>query len=284
MSGRCGGRLRSSLAGLAAIWIAAFLAAVAFADETWVPTVDRSVDLAQSKNGWREVWGGADAARDQWLVYSGMTVAPWSSDIYSDGWRLRVGGGYGQYGYDRDVFNDPGCGTPLTVACSYGSKHFEVEHSYAEALIGYHLRLGALTAKAFAGASMSTERHLTPDTSSSHDGTEFGAKGGVELWLNIGEVGWTSLDGSYASARDESAARWRTGWRVEPRMSIGPEIRYDKNIESDAGERNGRAGLFARYDWAGGEVSVAGGGVGRVDGWTTKDLSPYGTLNVLFQY
>ncbi len=284
MRGRCRGRERSSVAGLTAIWIAAFLAAPALADETGTSALDRSADLAQSKYGWHEVWGGADAARDQWLVYSGMTVAPWSSDIYSDGWRLRVGGGYGRYGYDRDVVNDPVCGTPLTVACSYDSKHFQVEHSYAEALIGYHLRLGALTAKAFAGASMSSERHLNPDPNSSSDGTEYGAKGALELWLNTGEAAWTSLDGSYATTRNESSARWRAGWRVEPRFSVGPELRYDKNIESGEGEWNGRAGLFARYVWTGGEVSLAGGGVAQVNEWATKDLSPYGTLNALFQY
>ncbi len=39
-----------------------------FADETGISALDRSADLAQSKYGWREVWGGADAARDQWLA------------------------------------------------------------------------------------------------------------------------------------------------------------------------------------------------------------------------
>ncbi|MES1179865.1 MAG: cellulose biosynthesis protein BcsS, partial [Hyphomicrobium sp.] len=56
-------------------------------------------DQIQSRYGWREIYGGVDAARDQWLSYSGMTMAPWSRGIYSDGWRIRLGGGYGQYGY-----------------------------------------------------------------------------------------------------------------------------------------------------------------------------------------
>jgi hypothetical protein len=49
-------------------------------------------------HGWREVWGGADASAHVWLIYSGMTVAP-HSDIFSDGLRLRVAGGYGGYTY-----------------------------------------------------------------------------------------------------------------------------------------------------------------------------------------
>jgi hypothetical protein len=284
MRGRLGVSERLSFVGCAATCVAALSTAPAFADETWFPAADQSADLGPSKFGWREVFGGADAARDQWLVYSGMTVAPWSREIYSDGWRLRIGGGYGQFGYDRDVVNDPGCGTPPAVACSYSSKHFEVDHSYAEALVGYHLRLGELTAKAFAGASMSSEQHLKPDPMSTVDGTQYGAKVALELWLNMGDAAWTSLDGSYATARSESYARWRAGWRVEPQLSVGPELRYDKNIESSEDEWDAHAGLFARYEWIGGEVSLAGGAAGRIDNWGTKDLSPYGTLNVLFQY
>jgi hypothetical protein len=67
-------------------------------------------------------------------------------------------------------------------------------------------------------------------------------------------------------------------------VSIGPELRYDKNIEAGEGNWNGRGGLFVRYEWAGGEVSVAGGLGGRVDDWDATDISPYGTLNVLSQF
>ena len=114
--------------------------------------------------GWREFYGGVDATHDQWLAYSGMTVAPsWSNDIYSNGWRLRVGGGYGRYSYERDVLVDPVCGTPLSLACAYHRKRFDAAHSYAEALVGYYLQLGALTAKAFAGAAFSSNATSPPD-------------------------------------------------------------------------------------------------------------------------
>jgi hypothetical protein len=46
--------------------------------------------------GWREVWVGADASTHVWLVYGGMTIAPFS-DMFSDGLRLRVASGYGGY-------------------------------------------------------------------------------------------------------------------------------------------------------------------------------------------
>ena len=110
----------------------------------------------QPEYGWREVSGGVDAAGNQWLTtYSGMTPAPLSPDIYSDGWRLRVGGGYRQYSYDR--------GVPNTVACRYRSERVRVDHSYTEALVGYNLRLGQLTAKAFAGVVLRTTREVRPE-------------------------------------------------------------------------------------------------------------------------
>lgn len=250
-------------------------------------SIDQSADVLPSNFGWREIWSGIDAADDQWLFYSGMTAAPWSRDIYSDGWRLRVGGGYGQFGYDAKAPRQPCGDATLNDSCTEvgrASQHYRVEHAYAEALIGYYLRLGSLTAKAFAGASMSTEHHLTRDPSNHDDGTEYGAKVALELWLNMGDEAWSSLDLSYATARSESSSRWRTGWRLEPHLSVGPELRYDRNVETGNGDWNGRAGLFARYDWVGGEVSLAGGVSSRVDDWDTADVSPYGTLNVLFQY
>jgi hypothetical protein len=243
---------------------------------------------SQSQYGWREVYGGVDAARDQWLFYSGTTVAPLSPNLYSDGWRLRFGGGYGQYGYDA-VGPHASCGDATqNDICSEGDRkrqHYEVAHSYAEALLGYYLQLGRLTAKAFAGASMSSEHHVNAvDPTHDNDGTEFGVKGALELWLTLSDTSWTSLDLSYSTARNESASRWRSGWRVTPKLSIGPELRYDKNIETGDGAWNGRAGLFARYQWTGGELSVAGGAAWWVDDWAPKDPSAYGTFNVLFQY
>lgn len=140
--------------------------------------------------GRSEVWGGVDAAHDQWLAYSGMTVAPWSGDIYSDGWRIRVAAAYGQYRYDGDL-------------------RYIVDRSYTEALIGYYMRLGDLTAKAFSGPAISTHLHYQPDPNARLDGTQYGAKAALELWWNVTDVVWTSLDISATQRR--SARRRRTG-------------------------------------------------------------------------
>lgn len=249
--------------------------------------IDPSPPQPQTLYGWREIWTGVDAAQDQWLLYSGMTVAPWSRDIYSDGWRIRIAGGYGRYGYDGWAPREPCGDATQNDACTEAGRkhrHYTVAHDYAEVLLGYYLQLGALTAKAFAGAIMSSERHLVEDPANDNDGTEYGFKGALELWLNMGVRTWSSLDLSYATARNETSARWRTGWRIAEHVSVGPELRYDQNIETKEGEWNGRGGGFIRYDWTGGEISFAGGVTGRVDEWDATDVSPYGTLNVLFQF
>lgn len=266
--------------------------------------IDPPPEGVQVAYGWREAWTGVDAARDQWLAYSGMTIAPWSRDIYSDGLRLRLGGGYGQYGYDIDPSRHDTCEKIVLGACDDpggGKKHYKVGQTYAELLIGYYLRLGALTAKAFAGASMSRQKHITDvpktaDDNGNGDGTYVGAKAALELWLDINPKAWTSLDASYTTARDETSLRWRAGWRVTPQISVGPELRYNKNRETDDGfwddkesryvryDWDGRAGLFGRYEWQGGELSLAGGFASPVENWTARDRSIYGTLNVLLQF
>ena len=237
-----------------------------------------------------ETWAGVDVIRDSWLSYSGTTFAPFSPTLHSDGWRLRLGGGYGQYSYRGstgalsigDGVIDPteeDGRSPDTGE----TRRYVVDRSYAEALLGYHLRLGELTAKAFAGAAMSSHTHRTPDPTTSLSGTQYGFKSALELWLNLGEACWTSLDVSYSSAHDEASGRWRAGYLVAPQISIGPELKYDRNVEGGAGW-TGRGGMFARYFWDGGEISLAGGVVRKDEKNSDAKHGPYGTLNVLFQY
>jgi hypothetical protein len=232
-----------------------------------------------------EVSVGVDAARDQWIVYSNLTSAPWGGSLYSDGWRLRLGGGYGQFGYDASHPIGLPCGSPTSDPCRYLRHHYTVDQSYAEALFGYSQQLGSVTAKAFAGAAMTSQKHRTIEPGNGYDGVRYGGKVALELWYDVSAHVWTSLDASYATSRDETSARWRGGWRMGSSLSIGPELRYDKNIETAEGYWNGRVGLFARYEWDKGEVSLAGGHTTVADGARSLEWSsPYATLNMLWHY
>lgn len=233
----------------------------------------------QQKLGWAEVWSGADATRDVWVLYSGVTLAPWS-DIREDGIRLRAGGGYGQYSYRGSKIAPSPCGSPRFAPCVYVPQEFNVDVSFIDALVGYQKRFGELTAKAFVGVSGISHQFDVRDPNNEVIGAAVGARALIELWLNLGPQAWTSLDLGYTSAHETGSARWRAGWRIIPAVSIGPEVKYDTNAEDDAT----RAGAFLRYEWSGGEISASGGYAGVITGGDDQDPAPYATLNVLTRF
>ena len=70
---------------------------------------------------------------------------------------------------------------------------------------------------------------------------------------------------------------------MTPKLSIGPELRYDNNLDSGLGDWTGHFGGFIRYQWGSGEVSLAGGAARQSENGGV-DYAPYGTINVLYQY
>lgn len=242
----------------------------------------------------KEVWAGADVTKDAWLLYSGITLAPFSDTIHTNGLRLRAAGGYGQYHYTREKSNAFSglCGNPGQDRCGASKQRYNVDHTYYEALVGYQHRVGELTSKAFVGVSSITHAFDRQDFENAVSGHELGIKGVVELWLNVGSNAWTSLDLSYSTAHETAAVRSRVGWRPIPTISIGPELRIDGNafephdqaLKGDHLDKSVRGGAFARYEWFSGEVSLAGGYGGNSLRPETDDLSSYGTVNMLLRY
>ncbi len=146
----------------------------------------------------REIWAGVDVSTNVWLVYSGVTLAPFGG-IHDDGLRFRAAGGYGEYTYTDKV---PGA----DPAFSRGIQ-FHAQTYYADFLIGYLKRWGDLTAKGFVGASIISHDISPFDTETVAIGDEVGVKGVIELWLNIGERGWGQLDLAWSSAHNTRTAR-----------------------------------------------------------------------------
>ena len=232
--------------------------------------------------GPREIWFGADAGLNNWLVYTGGTYAPWS-DIHADGFRLRSTAGYGSFSYSFDA-----------------KTKVRATKNYSDVLAGYQQRFGELTAKAFIGYAILNQQFEVPASSFRAAKLDSGLKGAVELWLNLGPTAWTSLDMSYADTRQSSSIRSRTGYRVLPTVSAGVEAIFNHSdlsglVQSSAAVRlegNTRIGGFLRYEWFGGEISASGGLSGD---WIEKqgkqggtDLlhasELYGTLNWITQY
>ena len=215
--------------------------------------------------GWGETWVGADASSQTWLMFSGVTVAPYGH-VYSEGLRLRASGGYGQYSYSgtrngEDVL-------------------FNATTSYAEALVGYLKTFGPLTVKAFAGVAV-IEHDITPfDPDNPLQGQKVGPKLASEFWLNMGLSAWSSFDVSWTSAYSTGAAHVRTGYRVFDDVSIGLEGALNANTMGE----DARGGLFVRYAWTTGEVSLAGGFSGRFLDEADAIRDPYATVNWLTQF
>lgn len=265
------------------------------------PLAPAAADPAEQPSG-REVWAGADVSTNVWLVYSGVTYAPWSG-IHDDGFRFRAAGGYGAYEYDKDPIADSKVQDARMLA-------FHARTYFADFLVGYLKRFGELTAKAFVGVSIVGHEIGPLDEHTIAVGDETGIKGVVELWLNIGERGWGSLDLSWTSAHDTRAARARLGYRIRPKLSVGLEAglnvdsqgecrmkRFgaadckndynDYEIEVERAELldYARVGAFARYEWGTSELSLSAGVLGDTfAGDDEAEIAPYATINWLTQF
>lgn len=234
-----------------------------------------------------ETWAGADAADDVWSIYGGATAAL-TGRIDGNGWRLRAAGGYGTYKY---------WGRPSATPAAPLSR-YSATVTFFEVLVGYQARIGALTVKALAGLSQ-LDHAIPPaiDADLLARGEEYGAKIAVELWLDLGPSAWASLDSSFSTAHMTYSDRLRLGYRIAPAVSLGIEAAvYGHALDSDrlrpAGHDDlhfqpaARAGLFARYEWTDGEISIAGGAAR--DQWNSTDDvkldDAYASVNWLSRY
>lgn len=219
---------------------------------------------------WRETWIGADFSSNVLLVYSGATVAPFG-DAWSDGWRLRAAGGYGRY------------------EVTYGKTRYAAQTTNADLVIGYQKRFGNLTAKLFAGASFVGLDAVAKDGTKRVMEPEIGFKSALELWLDIGDHAFASLDVAGTTAHASFSTRLRYGYRITPPLALGPELILNGNDTWAGADRghldralhnDSRIGGFARFQWTGGEVSASGG----ISGDISHLSRPYVTLNMSLQF
>lgn len=230
----------------------------------------QSVSQSDAAPRWREVWAGADASSDVWLVYSGATVAPWSH-IHGEGLRFRAVAGYGEYAFE-DHFRHRSPGAEPS--------EFQAQTAFGDLLVGYLWRLDPLILKAFVGVSAITHEVSPKGAATDRQDLAVGPKGVVELWLNMGDNTWGSLDLNWTTAHDTGAARLRTGYRLWPQVSLGPEA----GVNSTGEFQDLRGGGFLRYEWEGGEVSISGGVSGNYSGLREGEADPYGTVNWIAQF
>ncbi len=273
----------SALRALAKLIIAALSLLAAFAIQPTAFANDEAAEPSNQKpseeaklDRHNEVW--ADAGENYWLVYSGSTLAPFS-DIHQNGLRIRFVGGYGHYSYQIVKETKP-------------TENYDAQVSFGDALIGYLWRLDPLILKLFVGASFADHKIAPYDANSTTNGMDWGVKGVAEFWFNIGTNAFASVDLAWAQAHNTRSARARLGYKPFSNFSIGPEagINIDRQgdykiYQEDPNYRAkaidyGRVGLFARYEWYGGELSASAGLIGDF----RQRQSAYGTVNWITQY
>jgi Cellulose biosynthesis protein BcsS len=208
-----------------------------------------------------EMWSGAEATRHAWSSWAGVNWSPFGT-VDRDGFRVRLGGGGGQYRYSGSID-----GVPQSI---YGSSAF------ADLLVGYQMGLGSVTVKAFAGAAF--DGHLLDpfDERNPVNAAATGAKGVLEAWVNLSLATFAQVDLGYTTAHDTYSSRVRLGYRLTDELSLGLEGGAFGNAASD----NLKAGVFARYAWYGGEISASGG----VSGDIAARQNPYGSLVYLKRF
>lgn len=202
------------------------------------------------------LFSGIDAAASSVFGYTGGVWA-FGRPIDRSGFRLKALAGYGEYAYDGSLSGAPA--------------GFDGDVSLGELLAGYMWRPGAWTVKGYLG--LQWERHdLTPDDpANSVSGTETGVKAQLELWRDIGERHWLSVNGAYGDAFGTYWAGARVGRRLG-RISLGVEAAALGNEEYDSG----RAGGLLRLHLGRADLTVSGGYSGDYYGNETGGYVSFG--------
>ncbi|HDL16957.1 MAG TPA: cellulose biosynthesis protein BcsS [Rhizobiales bacterium] len=189
-----------------------------------------------------EIFSGVGFTQNSVFGYGGAVWA-FGASVDARGPRVKALTGIGAYEYSGAL---PG------VA---GSAGFDGDVALAQLLGGYQWRRGEWTLKAYAGVGFETHDLSPGDPDNSVNGGEFGAVGQIELWRNLGDAGWLSLDASYADVFASYWTQLRLGRRMRGRVSAGLETGLSGNEEYDSA----RAGGFLRYNLGGTELTLSGG-------------------------
>ncbi len=191
----------------------------------------------------------------------GGAVWAFGASVEAPGPRVKALTGFGAYDYNSAL---PGVAGPV---------NFDGDVALAQLLGGYQWRRGEWTVKAYAGVGFETHDLSPNDPANTVNGSEFGVMGQLELWRNLGEAGWLSLDASYGDVFASYWTQLRLGRRLNTRISAGLETGALGNQEYDAG----RAGGFLRTRLGGVELTLSGGVSGD---YLAEDFGAYAAFGL----
>lgn len=222
-------------------------------------------DAATDKRPFQETWAGGEVTSFSASVYAGYLYA-FNGDVAADGLRLRLGSGYwGYWGKSTRWSNNVVIPVKLRGTSTF-----------ADIMLGYQTQWDRLTVKVYAGAEFDQQSWNRSDVNPDRQGGFVGGKLALETWLNLTPDLFAQFDANWASAHNTHYSRLRVGYAVLPSFFVGPESGFGGTLDV----QEGRIGMFARYAWGGGEVSVSGGAIREADG----AYAPYGTANLLLRF
>ncbi len=149
------------------------------------------------------VFGGLTATPTSFFTYAGG-VKGIGSDLWSDGYRVRVLAGAGTYEHDVT-----------------GGKNKDIPYISTELMAGYSHGFGEARLTGFLGVHV--ESHNNDYPGADIDGTDIGIKGQAELWLPLSDKTHLAASGSLSSVHTSYYATMRGMRRVSERFAIGPE-------------------------------------------------------------
>ncbi len=253
----CGGAgVRLFVNALATLTIAALIGA-------FTPVrgfaIDQSGSQTQkSKRPVGEFFAGGALTKNSWISWAGV-VKSLSSNLYQDGWRLRLLGAYGRYGFETN--GHPNYANPAL---------FEITP-------GYQFKTGPLISKVFVGLHGEQHKLANPDPNNKAQDMGYGAKIISENWIDLPMNSFASLDASFSSLNISYQGTLRAGSAYFcQQLTLGPELQIVGNREY----YQLRAGLIARWKRPDGSWEASGGYSRDYDDKST----PYMSVSWLKQF
>jgi hypothetical protein len=159
----------------------------------WIVAIDASTTLTTNKSDFGYVAG---------------TVALGGGTLQQSGFRLRLEGLGGTYGYEQ-------AGATATGKQIEGGALVGYQSVWNNATVGYYL-----------GVNVRENTVPSPDSVSSATGTRVGFKTAIDAYLNPTNLTMASLYASYSTAYDAYYARGRAGYAIFGNGYLGPELTF----------------------------------------------------------
>lgn len=185
---------------------------------------------------WLNVFAGFSTSPDSNYGEAGAVFAI-NGNLRTDGWLVRLKGGFGHYNYNSAPGVERG-----------------VDFSTGDFMVGYQKFFGPTLLSLYVGANV--QDHDNDDPLAEVKGTKWGAKVRAELYTALSDRWYGLVSGEYSSAFDSYFAQGKLGYVIVPGVSVGPELAALGNDRFD----DIRYGAFVAFDLARSAQLILSGG------------------------